>query len=163
MSLPDRATFKVRFETGVNTSRTMRVGNPPTPVPKPVTRQSPRRVPRVAKLMALALRFDWLVRSGQVKDFAEIARLGHVTRGRLSQIMDLVNLAPDIQEQLLFLAPPESGKDRITEKQLRPVTRQPDWATQRRLWRALNRTDDMVSGPAPDGVVAMRAKAAQVE
>lgn len=163
MSLPDRATFKVRFETGVNTGRTMRVGSPPPLVPAPTPRQTPRRVPRVAKLMALALRFDWLVRTGQVKDFAEIARLGHVTRGRLSQIMDLVNLAPDIQEQLLFLAPPESGKDRITEKHLRPVTRQPDWAAQRRAWRALNRPDDMVSAPAPDGVVAMRAKAAQVE
>ena len=107
MSLPDRATFKVCFESGVNTSRTMRVGNPQPTLPKPASSRSPRRVPRVAKLMALALRFDWLVRSGQVKDFAEIARLGHVTRGRLSQIMDLVNLAPDIQEQLLFLVPPE--------------------------------------------------------
>ncbi len=163
MSLPDRATFKVRFESGVNTGRVMRVGSPPPPVTVAVQRRTPRRVPRVAKLMALALRFDWLVRSGQVKDFAEIARLGHVTRGRLSQIMDLVNLAPDIQEQLLFLAPPESGKDPITERHLRPLTRQPDWATQRRLWRALNRTDDIASGPAPDGVVAMRAKAAQTE
>ncbi len=161
MSLPDRATFKVSFETGVNTGRTMRVGSPPPPVPAP--RQTSRRVPRVAKLMALALRFDWLVRSGQVRDFAEIARLGHVTRGRLSQIMDLVNLAPDIQEQLLFLAPTERGKDRITEKHLRPVTRLPDWTAQRRAWRALDRPDDMVSAPAPDGVVAMRTKAAQVE
>ena len=62
----------------------------------------PGRVPRVARLMALALRFDELIRSGAVKNQAELARLGHVSRARVSQIMCLLLLAPDIQAPCLW-------------------------------------------------------------
>jgi hypothetical protein len=48
--------------------------------------------------MALALRCDELVRSGQVKNFADLARLGHVSRARMSQIVSLLQLAPDNPE-----------------------------------------------------------------
>src|SRR4051812_19660792 len=61
------------------------------------------RVPHLSRLMALAIRFDGLLRQGVVKDYAELARLGHVTRARVTQIMNLLNLAPCIQEELLFL------------------------------------------------------------
>ncbi len=44
-----------------------------------------------------------LIREGVVTDYAELARLGHVTRARVTQIMNLLHLAPDIQETLLFL------------------------------------------------------------
>src|SRR2546430_74052 len=63
----------------------------------------PSRVPRLARLMALALRFETLLRSGDVEDCAALARLGCVSRARISQIMNLSQLAPDIQEQILFL------------------------------------------------------------
>ena len=98
---------------------------------RPVTKAG---VPRVAKLMALAIRFDGLIRDGVVADQAELARLGHVTRARLSQIMALLNLAPDIQEAILTLGPTEKGRDPVTEKQLRPVAALLDWREQRRLW-----------------------------
>jgi len=52
--------------------------------------------------MALAIRFDDLIRRGEVRDYADLARLGHVSRARITQIMNLLNLAPDIQERLLF-------------------------------------------------------------
>jgi hypothetical protein len=55
------------------------------------------RVPRISRLMALAIHLDQLLRAGKVKDLAEVARLGHVTRARLTQIMNLLNLAPEIQ------------------------------------------------------------------
>src|SRR5271163_678033 len=61
------------------------------------------RVPRVARLMALALRLDELVPSGQVASYSALASLGHVTRARICQILNLLHLAPDIQEELLFL------------------------------------------------------------
>ena len=48
----------------------------------------PGRVPRVARLMALALRLDELVRTGQVGSYRELASLGQVTRARVSQILD---------------------------------------------------------------------------
>jgi hypothetical protein len=96
--------------------------------------EMPGRIPRVAKLMALAIRFDGLIREGVVADQAELARLGHVSRARVTQIMNLLNLAPDIQEQLLSLPPMESGRDRLTERALRLIVAEPDWRKQRRMF-----------------------------
>src|SRR5437762_12025574 len=79
------------------------------------------RVPRVSRLMALAMRFDDLIRSGQVTGYAELARLGHVTRARLSQIASLLGLAPDIQEAILFLPRTLRGRYPIQLWQLLPI------------------------------------------
>jgi hypothetical protein len=74
------------------------------------TQRLPGRVPRIARFMALAIRFEHLICAGEVTDYAELARLGHVTRARITQIMNLRLLAPDIQEQLLFLPIVERGR-----------------------------------------------------
>jgi hypothetical protein len=87
--------------------------------------------------MALAIRFDGMVARGEVKDYAELARLGHVTRARLTQVMNLLNLAPDLQEALLFLPLTEAGRDAVKEWMVRPVAAAPSWAEQRRRWRSL--------------------------
>ncbi|HEY8504556.1 MAG TPA: hypothetical protein VIL46_08230 [Gemmataceae bacterium] len=100
--------------------------------PKPPA--PPGRVPRVARLMALAVRFERLLREGVVKDYAEIARLGGVTRARLTQVMNLLLLAPDIQEQLLFLPRVERGRDPVILAQLQPIAAVLDWRKQRRMW-----------------------------
>jgi hypothetical protein len=89
------------------------------------------RIPRIAKLMALAIRFEALVNSGSVRNYAELACVGRVTRGRMTQIMRLLNLAPDIQEQLLFS---QSAK-RLNERNLRHIVSCIDWDEQRRLFR----------------------------
>jgi len=73
-----------------------KVRGPAAPVPPPLP-----RIPRVTRLMALAIKFQDMVDRGEVRDYADLARLGHVTRARMSQIMNLLLLAPDIQEQLL--------------------------------------------------------------
>jgi hypothetical protein len=86
--------------------------------------------------MALAIHFDQLLRDGVMADQAELARLQHVSRARLTQIMNLLTLAPDIQEQLLNLPPISRGRGSITERHLRLVTRIFDWRVQR---TALNR------------------------
>ena len=93
------------------------------------------RVPRVSRLMALAIRLDQLIRNDVVTDQAELARLGHVTRARLTQIMNLLCLAPDLQEQIRFLPLTDRGRDAITEKQLRPIAAVPSWKKQRQMWR----------------------------
>ena len=82
-------------------------------------------------------RFEKLIRDGDVPDYAELARLGHVTRAKLSQIMDLLLLAPDIQEQILFLPAVEAGDDPMTERQLRRIVAVVDWGKQRRVWAGL--------------------------
>ena len=68
-----------------------------------VQQVGPGRVPRISKLMALAIKFDGLLRDGKVADQTELALLAHVTQPRMTQIMNLLHLAPDIQEELLFL------------------------------------------------------------
>jgi hypothetical protein len=98
----------------------------------------PARIPRVSRLMALALRFEQLLRDGTIRDQAELARLGQVSRARVSQILGLVHLAPDLQEELLFLQGGHRGAD-LLMADLRPITALTDWATQRRRWRSLGR------------------------
>jgi hypothetical protein len=97
----------------------------------------PGRVPRVSRLMALALRFDELVRTGQVASYRELATVGHVTRARVSQIANLLYLAPDIQEALLFLPLTQRGRDAIILADLMALAAAFDWRKQRRLWRQL--------------------------
>jgi hypothetical protein len=97
----------------------------------------PIRLSRVARLMALALRFEHLLRGGEIACYAEVARLGRVSSARISQILNLLQLAPDIQEQLLFLARNGRGRDPIHLARLRPIAAKLDWGKQRRLWREL--------------------------
>jgi hypothetical protein len=96
-----------------------------------------RPAPRLARLMALALHLEGLIQEGKVKNFAELGRLGHVTRSRISQIMHLLLLAPDIQEQLLFLPVLVRGRDPIRMRRLLPIARVLDWSQQRPLWAAM--------------------------
>ena len=100
-------------------------------VPPPLP---PGRVPRVARLMALAIRFEQLLRERIVADYAALARLGHVSRARVTQIMNLLCLAPDLQEALLFLPRTERGRDPIVLRDLQPIAAVLDWREQRRLW-----------------------------
>lgn len=95
------------------------------------------RVPRVAKLMALAIRFDQLIRDGVVANQAELARLGHVTRARVTHIMNLLNLAPEIQEAILFLPATARGRDVIGEQDVRPIANISAWQDQRKAWRCI--------------------------
>jgi hypothetical protein len=95
------------------------------------------RVPRIARLMALALRLEELVGTGGIANYATLAQLGHVSRARISQILNLLMLAPDIQEALLFLPSVERGRDPIHLRQLQPLAAILDWQQQRRLWQAL--------------------------
>ena len=101
--------------------------------PKP----SPGRLPRITRLMALAIRFEQMLQQKSVKDYADLASLGQVSRARITQIMHLRNLAPDIQETLLFLPPIESWRDTISEHTLRPIVKELCWRRQRELFARL--------------------------
>jgi hypothetical protein len=90
--------------------------------------------------MALAIHFDQLIREGTVTDYAELARLGHVTRARVTQIMNLLSLAPEIHEEIQFLPRIERGKEPIQERDLRPIVAVPDWRKQRRMWKEFRST-----------------------
>ena len=57
------------------------------------------QIPRITRLMALAIKFQSMVDRGEVRDYADIARLGYVSRARLTQIMNLLLLAPGVREE----------------------------------------------------------------
>lgn len=109
----------------------------PGPPPEPPTPTPQARIPRVSKLMALAIRFDQMLADGQIASMSELARLAHVTQPRMTQIMNLLHLAPDIQDALLHLAPVKAGEDPITERDLRPIAAHRSWARQRQAWSAM--------------------------
>ena len=118
---------KVHFRRGRRSKKELRQGAEKCPTTAGV-------IPRVSRLMALAIRFDQLISDGVVADQAELARLGNVTRARVTQIMNLLNLAPDIQAAILFSPPVELGRDPVTERDLRPIVAVADWRKQRFLW-----------------------------
>ncbi|HLP83336.1 MAG TPA: hypothetical protein VK157_03215 [Phycisphaerales bacterium] len=79
------------------------------------------RIPRIARLMALAIKLDAMIRSGEITNQRQLAAVACVTPARVSQIMNLLHLSPQIQEQLLFLPLVTRGKDAITERELRHI------------------------------------------
>lgn len=122
----------VHFATGRRTRKVIKDGSSPEANTVLVG-----RVPRISRLMALAIRFDRLIKAGEIADQADLARLGQVTRARVTQIMNLLLLAPEIQEAILFLPLTMRGHDPILEPMLRPIAAEPDWRQQRRLWKCL--------------------------
>ncbi len=121
---------KVHFRSGTRSKKELRTGEKRSRTPA-------GRTPRISRLMALAIRIEGLVKSKAVPDYATAARLGHVTRARMSQIANLLNLAPEIQESILFLPVVESGRDSITERDIRPIAATPDWRKQKNMWDSL--------------------------
>ena len=109
-------------------------GAPSEPAPEP---EPQGVVPRVSRLLALAHHIQELLDTGQVKDLAEVARRGNVTRARVTQIMNLLLLAPDIQEEILFLPRTKEGGDKITERGVRTVIGELSFANQRSIWHRM--------------------------
>ena len=97
----------------------------------------PERVPRIARLMALALKLEQMKREAVVSDYAVLAALGRVSRARVTQIMNLLNLAPDIQEQILFLKADTAQRQGICEQSIRRLSSLLRWNEQRAQWDAL--------------------------
>jgi len=137
-------TTKVHFTTAKAGRKKLSAG------PRLVEAQQ-GRTPRISKLMALAIRFDGLLREGKVADMSELARLAHVTQPRMTQIMNLSHLAPDIQEELLFLRPVRNGRDVIHERMLRKVCAESRWTTQRDVWKRLRPRSARDRGLQPRG------------
>ena len=95
------------------------------------------RIPRISRLMALAIRLETLVREGAVGNHGDLAEAGQISRARMSQLLRLLELAPAIQEQLLFLPKIIWGRDPIHEHALRKITRIVDWESQMEAFRGL--------------------------
>jgi len=101
-------------------------GKPHTDKLKPTDRL-PSRPPRIALLMALAIYMERLLRDGHAESQGELASLAGITRARITQILNLLGLAPDIQEQLLL----NNKSNRFVERTLRPLCMVANWNEQR--------------------------------
>jgi hypothetical protein len=132
-----RVEFQVRFS--VRARRQRRAESPVQAVPPEPIEPNPaprivaptQRVPKLARLLVLAHHFERLVRDGVVKDYATIARLTGLTRARVTQIVNLTLLAPDIQEHLLFPSPAWPSQESLLEYHLRSLSGVVDWDAQR--------------------------------
>ncbi|HJZ93294.1 MAG TPA: hypothetical protein VKE40_20630 [Gemmataceae bacterium] len=130
MTTPLKLTCKVRFgRSGAGGQKELQL--------RPDKATPSARTPRVSRFMALAIKLDRQIRDGSLKDQAEVARLGKVTRSRITQIMNLTLLAPDIQEQLLFLPAVTAGRDPVILRELQSLALESNWRKQRKLWEEL--------------------------
>lgn len=136
MSEKDRgleAEYRVEITTGsAGQKKAVRVPRDPAPAAR--TGRGPCRL---ARLLALAYHFDDMIRDGTVQDQAEIARLMRVTRARVTQVMTLLLLAPDIQEEILFHESVGGLREPIRERLVRPIAFIPHWRLQRKSWYRL--------------------------
>jgi len=126
-----KVSYKVRVAQRGGRVRLMEGATPPEPKPELEPKGT---IPRVSRLLALAHHIQELIDTGQVKDLAEVARRGHVSRARVTQIMNLLLLAPDIQEEILFLPRTTHGADQVTERGVRTVLAEPSFVNQRHIW-----------------------------
>jgi hypothetical protein len=112
----------------------------------------PARLPRITRLLALAVKFEGLIQQGVIKDYTELARLGRISRARVTQIMNLLNLAPDIQAQILSWAAGTPDQVSIPETTLRTLSSEVIWSRQRSRWeeivRSASRPDARFERPA---------------
>ena len=119
-----RVAYDVHFKRDRRARKLVRRGPPPAPPPDPV--------PRIARLLALAWKWEGMVRRGEVKDYAEIARLMGLTRMRASQILGMSLLAPDIQERILLASPVPRARS-LPEHRLRDLSAEPSWHAQQTI------------------------------
>ncbi|MBI5545847.1 MAG: hypothetical protein HY901_18310 [Deltaproteobacteria bacterium] len=101
---------------------------------RPAAEAPAGRMARVTRLLVQAHYFQRLLDRGEAKDLADLARRYGVSRARVTQIMDLLLLAPDIQEALLLLPTTAKGPDPVTALDLRRVGRSAKWTEQRTEW-----------------------------
>ena len=113
-------------EPGVTLAET-----PPPPKPEPV-----RRPAKVAQQLALAHHLQAAIDRGAIADRADVARKLGLTRARVTQLLDLLLLAPDLQDAVLALEAVD-GAEPMAERTLRAVAHAGTWAEQRAAWEML--------------------------
>lgn len=95
------------------------------------------RYPRIVQVVALAIHFQDMLDCGEVRNHADLARLGCISRERMSQIMMLTWLAPDIQQEVLNLPKTPGGRFPVSETALRSIAQVTAWEEQRTQWEML--------------------------
>ncbi len=132
---------------GVGRRGRKKIETEPAVLPPPST--IPGTIPRVSRVMALAIHFDELIRAGEIRDYTDLAGLTDLSRPRITQIMNLLHLAPDIQEEILFLPRTVKGRDPIVERDLWPIEEVVAWKSQRTAWHKLSAEPSFPNSTVP--------------
>lgn len=103
-------------------------------LPEAVNTHASKTVPRIARRLAIAMKYEELLQQGTAGSYAELSGTAMVSRSRVSHVMSLLDLAPDIQEAILF-AQPTSPEARLRERDIRSIAREVEWSKQREMWR----------------------------
>jgi hypothetical protein len=101
---------------------------------RPPTRLYPARI---ARQLALAHALRRRLERGEFADFADMARQLGFTRARVTQLMDLLLLAPEVQEEILFLELPRGAQPMSEARPARGGARDDRLAEQRRRREAI--------------------------
>jgi site-specific DNA recombinase len=116
------------------------------------------RPAKVARMLALAHHLDRAIDSGKCPDLATMATRLRMTRPRITQVVSLTFLAPDIQAEVLKLRAID-GREPVRERALRPIAAIPHWDRQRAAWERL-KADRTPDGDRPHRNPHKRGKAA---
>jgi hypothetical protein len=119
--------YRARRGRGVGLMSTAPAPAPPPPPPKPTV---------LARTLTLAHRLQAMLDGGRAKNRADLAAKLGFSRARITQIMNLLWLAPDIQEEILFSVS-TTGRDVVTTRDVRSIVRVMEWAEQRKMWREI--------------------------
>ena len=123
-----RVEFQVHFQTGYRGRKNLKRGASPK-----IPEYQSEDFPRLTRLLALAYRWNRLIEEGAIIDYAEIASIMGLSRARITQIMDLLYLAPKIQEEILL--PAEGKPATIPERAVRSISMFPTWGNQCKAWK----------------------------
>jgi hypothetical protein len=99
-----------------------------------VSRRKAEQFPRIAKLLVLAYQIQQAIDEGRAKDYVDVSQQLCVTRARITQVMNLLLLAPEIQAMILT---EPHRVHRLGERQLRPITEEPEWRKQADMFKEL--------------------------
>ena len=132
--MTERLTIKRQFHVATKRSGTKKIqSGAKTIIPA-------GRVSRISRLVALAHHCYRLVQTGAIINQSELAHFGQISTTRMTQIMWLDKIAPDIQEEIVFLPRITQGRDAIKEADIRPVAKTLDWNKQRQMWSRLRQS-----------------------
>ena len=110
---------------------------PRAPQARTLSSSAAGRLPQVTRVLALAVHFEQMIATGEAEGYADVARLTCLCRERVSQIVRLTYLAPEIQVEILYLPPCPAGRYPISEVAVRKIANLLCWTEQRRAWSQL--------------------------
>ena len=109
--------------------------------------QEVQKEPHLRRSLILAYDIQTLLRSGKAASLTQVGKWLNMTHSRISQLMTLLLLAPDIQEEIVF---DKTGKvNGLTERHIRLIPVEADWQKQQELWQQVLAAQTPAPVPEP--------------